>query len=181
MTNDLAGPTDLAHLPGAPFTDAEVDGAVGALRDALGWHVAPERAETGVPFDVMPMEDTLRLVTRKLVSVQAVRRVSTSDPAGTPITNYRISRRQGIVRRTGMYWPCGLEAVEVDFTHGYAQCPPALLPVIAQLAVAGRRDKSIRQVSIDDGSTTFGSGAAEFIIGPDLMAAYAYPKWAGAA
>lgn len=181
MTNDLAGPTDLAHLPGAPFTDAEVDAAVGALRDALGWHVAPERADTAVPFDVQPYEDTLRLVTRKLVSVQAVRRTSTSDPTGTPITNYQISRRQGIVRRRGSYWPCGLEAVEVDFTHGYPECPPELLAILGQLAVAGRRDKSVRQVSIDDGSMSFGSGSAEFLLGTDLMSKYGYPKWAGAA
>lgn len=175
MTNDLVDPSDLAHLPGAPFTQEEVDAAVDALRTALGWHVAPQRVETDVPFDVAPGENTLRPVTRKLVSVQAVRRTSN----GTPITNYQTSRRQGILRRST--WPAGLESVEVDFTHGYAACPPALLASLGQLAIAARRDKSVRQVSIDDGSTTFGSGAAEFLLGPDLMAAYAYPKWAGVA
>lgn len=176
MTNDLVGPNDLAHLPGAPFTNGEVDSAVGALRAALGWHVAPERAETGVPFDVEPCEDTLRLATRKLVSVQAVRRTSND----TTITGYQVSRRQGIIRRRGS-WPSGLESVEADYTHGYEECPPELLSALGQLALSDRRDKAVRQVSVDDASTTFGTAAAEYLLGPDLLSQYAYPKWAGAA
>src|SRR5690606_10260708 len=110
MANDMLTPADLAHLVGAPLTDAEVDAAVGALRTALGWHVAPVRTET-VLLDVTWAEDTLRLPTRKLEAVDAVRDVERGvavDPA-----RYRVSHTRARVRRRGGYWPHGFEAVSV--------------------------------------------------------------------
>ena len=51
MANDLVTLDDLSGLPGAPFTETEVEIAVASLRSALGWHVAPVRVET-VSLDV---------------------------------------------------------------------------------------------------------------------------------
>lgn len=159
MTNDLTSPTEMTHLPGAPFTAAEVDGAVAALRTYLGWHIAPVKTET-VSMDVLPAEQVLRLPTRKLESVVAVRR--TSDAVVYTATVYEVSKARARVRRKGAYWPDGYEAVEVDMTHGFDACPPELLSALGQVILAGRRDRGIRQVSVDDGSTTFGLASAMF-------------------
>ena len=35
MANDLVQPSELAYLPGGPFTDGEVDAAVASLRQAV--------------------------------------------------------------------------------------------------------------------------------------------------
>lgn len=156
MTNDLAAPADLTHLPGAPFTDAEVDAAVASVREAAGWHIAPVRAETAT-LDVTCYDRWLRLPTRQLVSVTAVRNADTAevvDPA-----SYRVSRKLAQVKRD-RYWPSGYEAIEVDMTHGYAETPADLFPVIAEAANLARRDQSIRSVQIDDFQQQFFAGGS---------------------
>lgn len=179
MTNDMIAPDALAHLPGAPFTVEEVDSAVASLRTALGWHIAPVRVET-VALDVDWGEDTLRLPTRKLVSVEAVRdldRATLIDPA-----RYRVSRTLARVRRRGGCWPSGFEAVEVDMTHGFEKCPPELVPILGQLSLADRRDRGLRVVSVDDASTTFAgsaSSSADGLLGQALLDRYRVPTWAG--
>lgn len=179
MTNDLVGPDDLAHLPGAPFTDAEVDSAAAALRKAAGWHIAPVRSET-VALDIVPAEPVLRLPTRQLVSVTAVRR--TSDATVYATTQYETSKRLARIRRRSSYWPCGYEAVEVDMTHGYTTCPPDLLPVIAQCAVLARRDTTVRTVAVDDASTTYtSSGVTAYLDRCDALAQYLVDRIPGVA
>lgn len=157
MANDLATLIDLADLPGAPFTDAEVDAAAAAVRTAAGWHIAPQRTET-VSLDVTCWERWLRLPTRKLVSVTAIRKAS--DSAVIDAARYEVSRRLATVKRKSSYWPEGYESTEVDMTHGYTTTPDDVLSVVAQAAVMARRDPMVRQVSIDDFSTTYRS---EFI------------------
>lgn len=150
--NDLAGPSDLTGLPGAPFTDAEVDAAVAAVRAAAGWHIAPVRADVAVVLSVEDYYRTLlRLPTRKLLSVEEIRDAVTNpveDGSGTstPIddSTYRVITSRNAVLKTSGYWPYGLDAVEVDYTHGYSECPPDLLPVIAEAATLIRRDASAR-------------------------------------
>lgn len=133
MSNDLVSVAVLAYLPGAPFTNGEVDAAVAALRSALDWHVAPERTET-VSFDVAYQQYRLVLPTRKLVSVDEVRiGADVVDPA-----NYQVSTNLAQIVKSSGYWPSGYGAVEVDITHGYTAVPPDLLPVIAETATSQR-------------------------------------------
>lgn len=135
MANDMVTPDDLSGLPGAPFTDAEVDAAVQTVRNVAGWHIAPE-AEDTVTLDVVRGETVLRLPTRKLVSIQEIRDVDTStaiDPS-----RYRVSASFGQVRRKYGFWPCGYGRVEVDMTHGYAEPPADLLALLGRAVLLAR-------------------------------------------
>jgi hypothetical protein len=171
MPNDLVTASGLAHLPGAPFSETQVDGAVAALRRYLGWHVAPLKAET-FTLDTIDAQQVLKLPTRKLVSVVQIRR--TYDDAIYPTTAYEISLTRGAVRRKGTFWPVGWGSVEVDVTHGYASCPVELLSPLGQVIVATRRDRSIKTVQIVDSMTTYGLAAAMFesLLDESVLAAY---------
>lgn len=153
MTNDLIPDTAVMYyLPGAPFSVEQVDAAVATVRLAAGWHIAPQRTET-ILLEVNWPTRWLALPTRKLVDVVEVRDADTGeviDPA-----HYRTSRDLATLRfRTG-----GFEAVEVDLTHGFAECPPELLPVIAGAVTQQGRDQTIRQVQVDDFSQSFVTNA----------------------
>lgn len=133
MANDLISPDDMTYLPGAPFTDEEVDAAVAALRGELGWHIAPEQTDT-VLLDVASCDPVLRLPTRHLVSVDEIRNVRAETVIAA--SSYEVSTNLGRVRRYA--WPTGYGAVEVDMTHGYESCPAELVPIIGTAIVAGR-------------------------------------------
>src|SRR6185369_7708587 len=72
MSNDMASPSDLSHLPGAPFHESEVDIAVATVQRALGWHVAPVITQT-VQLLVQGYMPKLRLPTKFLVSVTSIK------------------------------------------------------------------------------------------------------------
>jgi hypothetical protein len=153
MPNDLIDPNDLAHLPGAPFSYEEIDAAVSAVRAAAGWHIAPSRAETKT-LDVQCYESLLRLPTRALTSVTAVRDTDTAEVIAS--TKYRISKSLGqVVHKTG-YWPAGYGRVEVDMTHGFATAPADLLVVIAEAATIYRREGSMVTQSAGPFRVTYG-------------------------
>lgn len=134
MANDLIPADALLGLPGAPFTEVEVDGAVEALRGALGWHVAPTRADT-VVMDVNWPARWITLPTRHLVSVESVADADTGEEV--PADRYRVSTYLHSLRQRGR-WPLGYEAVEVAMTHGFTECPADLLPVVAGMIVGQR-------------------------------------------
>lgn len=158
MTNELSIlPTHLAHLPGAPFTQPEIDAAVADVQGAAGWHIVPEKDET-VLLDVVCGERRLRLPTRKLVSVDEVRNADTDVVIAD--TTYRVSLGFAQVKHRTGYWPDGFQAVEVDITHGYETTPLDLLAVVAEAAGLARRGQSIRSVQIDDFQQSFGETAA---------------------
>ena len=137
MANDLAAPADLDGLPGAPFTNDEVDAAVSALRAECGWHIAPMSDDpVTIALDVPWRESWLNLPTLKLVTVDEVR--TTSDDAVVDPNTYQVSMAQGGIRLLCGFWPYGFGTIEVDFTHGYESCPPDLLPVIASIATSQR-------------------------------------------
>lgn len=178
MGNDLATPGDLAGFPGAPFTDFEVDAAVAKMRSDLGWHVAPVREST-VELDVVECEPTLRLPTRLLLSVEEVRDADTAivtDP-----TCYRVSKSLGRIRRKSGFWPAGYGRVEVDFTHGYEECPPELYEVLAEYARNARRDANVQSVRVDDGSLSYFSGSGSAPVLSSVLSRYAVPEWSGMA
>lgn len=157
MSNDLVPDlSDMDHLPGAPFTDTQLDGAVAAVRLAAGWHIAPQRTET-IALDVNWPTRWLALPTRKLVSVTEVRDADTGEVVD-PV-HYRVSHDLATLRLR-YSWPVGYEAVEVDLVHGYDECPPELLPVIAGAVTQQGRDQTIRQVQIDDFQQSFVTNTA---------------------
>lgn len=152
MANDLIpDPTVLDGFPGAPFTEQQIDAAVGALRAHLGWHVAPSQADSEA-FDVIGGQRELVLSTRHLVSVDEVLAPGIVDPSG-----YSVSHRNAIIRGS---WPSGFEAVTVEYTHGYTACPPELLPVIAELATAAKDGDFTSGASVRLAEVAIGSGAA---------------------
>lgn len=156
MINDLASPDDLTGFPGAPFTDAQVDAAVQEVRNAAGWHIAPQKAET-VALDVACSETRLRLPTRQLVSVEEIREGESGDTIAAD--TYRVSHDLAQVRRTSTVWPDGFEAVEVDMTHGYTTTPYDVLAVIAAACNLARRDLAVSRVSLDDFSASFSTSS----------------------
>lgn len=157
-TNDLVPSASMLDgLPGAPFTGPEVDAAVAGVRGAALWHIAPLKTET-VTLDVIYAERRLRLPTRKLIAVTAVR--DADDATVIDPGTYRVSHtRAQVVKRTG-YWPAGDERVEVDIQHGYDSVPLDLLAVVAEAANLARREQAIRSVQIDDFQQQFGSVVA---------------------
>jgi hypothetical protein len=148
MSNDMGlVPVDLEGLPGSPFTQAEIDAAVAALRSAAGWHIAPERTDT-IELDVECMECTLRLPTKKLVAVVEI----TDTELDTVIASstYRVSTEKNAVHKRGYgWWPHGYARLEVEFTHGYTTVPADLLPLFAEAMSTARRDQT---------ANTFGAG-----------------------
>lgn len=167
-------PDDLAHLPGAPFTQGEIDAAVATVQSAAGWHIAPLVEDQTVVLDVVSGESWLRLPTRKLVSVSEVRDTDTDEVIAS--SRYRVSFDRGqIVRKTG-FWPCGYGRVEVDFTHGYATVPADLLTVIGEAAITSRRDQSVRQQEAGVFSVTYGAGGAA-MTGSPLSSGSAFQRY----
>lgn len=157
MTNDLGIiPEHMAHLPGNPFTQTQVDAALAAVRRAAGWHIAPAVTET-IELDVRPCWSHLQLPTLELVAVVEIRDANTAEVI--PATEYRVSRKLCTIKRDRA-WPVGYETVSVDFTHGHSELPDELLQVLADAARMATRDQGIRSVSIDDFQQSFGTSAS---------------------
>jgi hypothetical protein len=165
----LAEPSDLAYLPGAPFSEEEVTAASAAVRTAARWHIAPVVTET-VSLDVVPHDRWLRLPTGKLTQVTAIHDADTDELVAS--ATYRVSRNLAQVKRSEP-WPCGYERVEVTMVHGYESTPVDLFPVIAQAITLGRRDPTVQATSIDDYSVTYTKGgpATSALVG--LLGSYA--------
>lgn|GEM_PF-1144802 len=142
---------DLEEYPGAPFSDAIVDSAVGTVRDVAGWHIAPQVTETlSLNSDGGRI---LLLPTMRIVSVTEVRDMSDPDRPRV-LTGWRKSSRLGALS-LAQGWPCGFESVEVDLVHGYAECPRSLLPVLADLAGLMSVSGSVVQESSGQESVTY--------------------------
>jgi hypothetical protein len=158
MANDLVDASALSYLPGAPFTEGEVDAAVAAVRAAFEWHIAPENQDT-VVFDIGHCQTRLVLPTRHLVTVDEIR------VAGDVVTGYEVSTRLGQVIKKSGYWKQGLGTVEVDFTHGYETIPLDLLPVVAATATS-QRLLAVRAPVRDNNPADVGEG-----VGGDVVSA----------
>lgn len=109
-----------ADLPGLAVS---IDAAVDAIRTYCGWHVWPVRDETmrrdGEGGKVLTLP-TLRV--DNITEIREQGNVLTEDVyewSGT-----------GDVRRLVGCWTHRWRAIEVDLTHGYGQCPPALLALV---------------------------------------------------
>lgn len=148
----LVAAADLADYPGAPFAESVVESAGEAVRDEAGWHIAPEVTET---LTIVSRGGTALVLPTLKYAITAVRDV-TASPVET-ITDY-VDRGSGVLHRA--YGWATDHRYEVDLTHGYAACPPALKPVIAHRAQASKMGGSsnVRLGSLSIGSD---SGAPE--------------------
>lgn len=155
---ELATPEDLVNYAGAPFAPDVVSAAAESVRAEAGWHIAPVVTET---MAGVSQGGTVLLIPSLRYTVTAVRDV-TASPAET-ITDY-VDRGSGILHRD-RGWVTG-HRYEVDATHGYAGCPPALLPVIAHRASAMRSPAggNVRLGSLSLGSTGGAEGEQDAAI-----------------
>lgn len=162
---DLFAPEDLTGLPGAPF-DAEVVTQAGeAIRNACGWHIAPELTET---LTVDSAGGTrLYLKTKLLTNVTAVRDVT--NGGSTILTGWTFNRLGRLTRRSG--WPCDGHTLEVDVVHGYEECPVELLGVGATIARGLGDSRLAKQKSLGSASLTYETDAVRDLA-PSVLDAY---------
>ncbi|WP_431980011.1 mobile element protein [Streptomyces qinglanensis] len=80
---------------------------------------------------------------------------------GQEVTDYRVLRRAGVLKRTdGLVWPADAE-IDVTYDHGYAATPPEIAEVVVdQARVIYRVDPAIAQVSTGSDAVTFAATAA---------------------
>ena len=168
MSNTLVNWSELDEMPGAPFSEGIVDIAVAQLRADAGWHIAPVVTET---LTIASNGGSLLILpTRRIVSLSAVRDVTTGSTAVT-----------GWTRLGGGLWlgyrgfPAGL--LEVDLTHGYETMPADLLPVVADYArrVSDTRDPGLASRTVGPFTESYRDlGGATVTLSPAL-ARYAVP------
>ena len=144
---------ELTGFPGAPFEDALVEAAGERVRDECGWHIAPVVSET-VTVDIRESGRAV-LPTLRLVNVTAVRDVSGSSPVTLPLSAWRW-RRSGILE-CGT-WSRGRRTLEVDISHGYDRCPPALLDSVAQRLRSG--SGAVLREQVGDVSVSYSGGVS---------------------
>lgn len=140
----LVVPNELDGYPGAPFSQAVVDSAIGAIRRYCEWTIGPVTTET---FTLDSRGGTVLLLpTMHLTGVTEVRDLSGDTPV--VLDGWRKSKAGMLERLTG--WPRGFETVAVDAVHGYEACPDELLPIIAQACQRSLGKSTITERSIDD-------------------------------
>lgn len=155
----LAVASDLAAFKGAPFSPPVIEGAGESIRDECGWHIAPVKT------------DTVRLrgggCVLILPSLHVTDVVSVSTPDGAVVTGWDWLPNGVVERRVP--FP---RVVIVEFTHGYAKCPAALLGVIAERASTGSYGR-VRQESLGSRSVALESGYDS--VGGSVVQKYTLP------
>lgn len=158
---ELVLPADLIGFPGAPFTPSTVGAAANQIRRTCGWHIAPELTETlTVDHDGSTV---LHLPSLKVSEVTSVRDVTGSTPR--EITGWRWS---GAGMVSG-HFPRGFRSIEITLTHGYSECPPDLLPVVASRTQRRAMQESLGSRSVSyssDGDQVFESALDAYRLGP---------------
>lgn len=154
----LVVPEDLAEFPGAPFPQSLIDAASEAIQAEAGWHIAPTLTETiqvytgGSTVVVLP--------SLRVESVTAVR--DATDDALPVIEGWRLRPVGPVLVRDGQAaWP---EYVEVDLTHGYAQCPADLKSAVAARAQEIRSGGRVRQQQVGPFSQSVDSSDAQAVV-----------------
>lgn len=157
MEQPLVVSAEMTGFPGAPFPENVLESAAESVRDDCGWHIAPEVTETVTRSATGTI---VYLRSLKVTQVTAVRNAET----GEVLEDWRLDEHTGILHRST--WP---RTVEVDLTHGYATCPAALKPMIADRANAMARGGYVQQESLGSRSVSLGrlgSDAAKYVLPP---------------
>ena len=141
--------SDLSDMGGSTVTEDRAAAAGGAIRRRAGWHIAPEvRQVLILDHDGGPV---LRLPSLLVVEVHAVRDLTGSSPR--ELTGWRWSAA-GMIEGRGL--PRGFRSVEVDLTHGYAECPEDLLK-----EAADGLERRVVQESLGSRSVSYESGGRD--------------------
>ncbi len=171
----LADPILLDEYTGGPFSARAIASASTSVRNDCRWHVAPVISET-VTVDGC-LSRLLLLPTLRLVSVSAVRVLDDSGTTWMPVTGWRVANAGMLYRATG--WDFGPAGVQVDMTHGYAQTPADLLPVIAARCQRNLADSILTQRSETVGTRTasesYNVNRLQIEAGQSALTAYRLP------
>ena len=141
----LADTAALAGFRGGPFQSAAVEAAGDSIRAYCGWHIAPvirERRRLRVEGDLLLLPS---------LRVQDVHAVTTAAGAEVPGWEWEGDAVVRLPRHTRM------RVVDVEFTHGWLDCPPALRPVLAERAAASAAGR-VKQESIGGRSVVLEGG-----------------------
>lgn len=152
---------DLAEFPGAPFKESTVEAAAGQVRRICGWHIAPSLTMT-LTLD-HDGSGVLYLPSLHVTDVSAIRDLTGSEPR--EIDRWRWSGA-GLVEGA---FPRGFRSVEVTLTHGYSECPPDLLPVLASRTQRRAMQESLGSRSVSysaEGDRAFESTLESYRLGP---------------
>lgn len=135
----LVQASDLAGFRGSPFSEPVVQAAAESVRTDCEWHVAPAEVRT---VKLRAGGSIVLLPSMHVTDVTAV-----VDNYGHPVSGWEWFEN-GVIE-----CPLGFPPfISVTFTHGYPECPPDLLPIIAERALSqasGRiRSESAGGVSV---------------------------------
>ena len=121
--------TQLVEIPGV-YDPGAVAAAEARVRTFCGWHIAPSRSET-VILDGSG-DPSLHLPSMLVTAVASV----VEDGVTLAATEYSWSV-SGVLERAAGNWTSKWRAVEVNLTHGYAECPDDIRREISRLSAAG--------------------------------------------
>lgn len=120
---------DLAEALAPADDDERLDQAEGIVRDFCGWHISPSRTDT-VRVANHPRNMPVLLPSMYVTSV-----VSVTDQGTVLDPSVYDFDPEGVLRRTdGDVWACGTGVIEVKFTHGYTDPPPAVTRAVQSVA-----------------------------------------------
>lgn len=132
--SQLAKPSDLALLVGVPATNGKL---------LLALTRASDRFEGAVRYAIQKVtDDKIDLSgdggrTLLLPAIPVVGTPTVSEN-GTPITDFQIGRRHGVMRRAAG-WRDGLDNYHVTYTHGYDEVPGDIVDAVLEQAEATYR------------------------------------------
>lgn len=126
----LATVDDWLIYAGSPTPDdaqALLDAASQNIVDYAGWPIGPHEVE-GEEYD----GEGQRILTLRAFAVASVDEIRVD---GSPVLDWRLSRRYGQLERTSGAWPAGFGRITVDYTAGFDPVPPNLVKLCVELAV----------------------------------------------
>lgn len=160
-------PLASAEEVGGTLTQGQIDRAASAIRAACGWHIAPVVTET-IIVNSDGSQDLL-LPSLRVVDVTAVRIWNESTKTLESVQDWSLRTgwaAGGILHRDGC-WPRGYRVIEVDLVHGFDQCPPELLQVLANSV-----NRQVVQESLAGHSVTFASTSGALFGEADALVPY---------
>lgn len=134
--------------------DERLDQAEGVVRDHCGWHIAPSRTDTVRIFGA-PLGGPILLPSMYVTAVVSVTDQGTLvDPSAYDFET------AGILRRVdGAAWACGAGVIEVEFTHGYDDVPPAVTRAVQ--SVAAQMPSGLKSKTAGPFSETYFDGMSD--------------------
>lgn len=129
MMTPLATVEDWPVYAGSPAPEdaqALLDAASANIVDYAGWPIVRRQVEAQ-EYD----GEGQRVLTLRALAVVSVDEVRVD---GSPVTDWRLSRRYGQLQRTSGVWPDGFGRIEVDYTAGFDPIPPNLVKLTVELA-----------------------------------------------